>query len=134
MRVVSYAITYAMAREKQLGASRLHVSESAYESPYDSMHDLYANRIGIQFFFLLPFTMFCSNISATKHQKLLAAITYFGSKSYTESYGDSYGKSHLRRHAGSAIADGKTDQSAFLRIADETTDAKSARGNDPFFF
>jgi hypothetical protein len=32
---------------------------------------------------------------------------------------------------GGAIADGKTDPSAFLRIADGTTDAKSARGNDP---
>jgi hypothetical protein len=30
-----------------------------------------------------------------------------------------------------AIADGKTDTSALSRIADETTDVKSARGNDP---
>jgi hypothetical protein len=33
---------------------RLHVSESAYESPYDSVHDLLANIIGIQFFFCRP--------------------------------------------------------------------------------
>jgi hypothetical protein len=31
--------------------SRLHVSESAYESPNDSVHDLYANRIGSKFIF-----------------------------------------------------------------------------------
>jgi hypothetical protein len=29
----------------------LHVSESAYESPHDSVHNLYANKIGSPFFF-----------------------------------------------------------------------------------
>jgi hypothetical protein len=37
---------------------RLHVSESAYKSPYDSVPDLYANRIGIQFFFGHPLQWF----------------------------------------------------------------------------
>jgi hypothetical protein len=32
----------------------LHVSESPYELPYDSVHNLYANRIGIQLFFCHP--------------------------------------------------------------------------------
>jgi hypothetical protein len=32
---------------------------------------------------------------------------------------------------GAIMADGKTDPSAFLRITDGTTDAKSASGNDP---
>jgi hypothetical protein len=51
---------------------RLHVSESAYESLYDSVQDLFANRIGSQFFS----SMVCL-------------------QSYTESYGDLYGKSHV---------------------------------------
>jgi hypothetical protein len=33
---------------------RLLVAESPYESPYNSLHDLYANRIGIQLFFCHP--------------------------------------------------------------------------------
>jgi hypothetical protein len=40
-------------------------------------------------------------------------------------------KREKKRSGGGTIADGKTDLSAFLRITDETTDAKSARGNDP---
>jgi hypothetical protein len=32
---------------------------------------------------------------------------------------------------GGSITDGKRDPSAFSRITDETTDAKSARGKDP---
>jgi hypothetical protein len=37
---------------------RQHVSESAYESLYDSVHDLYANRIGSQLFFCYPLQRF----------------------------------------------------------------------------
>jgi hypothetical protein len=36
----------------------LHVSESPYESLYDSMHDFYANIIGIQLFFCHPLQWF----------------------------------------------------------------------------
>jgi hypothetical protein len=36
----------------------LHVSESPYELPYDSVHNFYANRIGIQLFFCHPLQWF----------------------------------------------------------------------------
>jgi hypothetical protein len=65
---------------------RLHVSESAYDSPYDSVKNLYANLIWIQFYI---YTFQKKN----KQKKNL--LDTFGSKSYTESYGDSYGKSHV---------------------------------------
>jgi hypothetical protein len=72
---------------------RLHVSESAYESLYDSVQDLYANRIGSQFFFRYPLQGFVY----TFQPKIIKInlIDSFGSKSYTKSYGDSYGKSHV---------------------------------------
>jgi hypothetical protein len=69
------------------------VSKSAYESPYDSVHDLNAKIIGIQFNFVL-ITKVCLHISTSKIQKLTCRNT-FGSISYTESYDDSYAKSHV---------------------------------------
>jgi hypothetical protein len=51
---------------------RLHVSESAYESPYDSVQDLHANRIGSQFFFCYPIAMVCLHISVKTNKNLLA--------------------------------------------------------------
>jgi hypothetical protein len=47
------------------------VSESAYESPYDSVHDLYANRIGIQLFFCHQLQWFVHTIQ----QKQVGAPT-----------------------------------------------------------
>jgi hypothetical protein len=43
---------------QQMVRGRLHVSESPYESPYDSVQDLYANRIGSQLFFCYPLQWF----------------------------------------------------------------------------
>jgi hypothetical protein len=56
-------------RQKICLRGRLHVSESAYESPYDSVHDLYANRIGIQFFFRHPLQWFVYTFQK-KNQKV----------------------------------------------------------------
>jgi hypothetical protein len=72
---------------------RLHVSESAYESPYDSVHDLYANRIGIQFFSVTHYNGLFTHFKQKKSK--INLLDTFGSKSYTESYGDLYGQSHV---------------------------------------
>jgi hypothetical protein len=70
---------------------RLHVSESAYESSYDSVHDLYNKQNSELIIFRLAIAMVCLHISAKK-KYLLDTL---GGKSFTESYGDSYGKSHV---------------------------------------
>jgi hypothetical protein len=71
----------------------LHASESPYETPYDSVHDFYANIKGILLFFCHPLKWFVFTFLAKKSKNNL--LDTFGSKSYTESYGDSYGKSHV---------------------------------------
>jgi hypothetical protein len=49
----------------------LHVSESAYELPYDSVHDSLGNRIGIKKKLCHPLqSIVCLHISAKKNQKL----------------------------------------------------------------
>jgi hypothetical protein len=42
-----------------------------------------------------------------------------------------YAITQEKQLGGGSIMDGKTDRSAFSRITNGTTDAKSARGNDP---
>jgi hypothetical protein len=85
-----------MSRDLRRGRflrGRLNVSESAYESPYDSVHDLFANRIGSQLFFCYPLQRFVYKFQPKKSKiNLLHTI---GSKSYTESNGDSYWKLHV---------------------------------------
>jgi hypothetical protein len=73
---------------------RLHVSESAYESSYDSVHNLCANRIGRQFFFCYRMQWFVYTFQPKKSK--ISLLDPFGSKSYTELYGDSYGKLHVQ--------------------------------------
>jgi hypothetical protein len=42
---------------------RLHVSDSAFVSPYDSAHDLHTKGLGFQFSIIHPFTTVCKHIS-----------------------------------------------------------------------
>jgi hypothetical protein len=80
-------------RHSHMGRGRLHVFESAYESPYDSVHNLYANRIWVKFFFCHPLKRFVYTFQPIKSKNYVQQT--FGSKSYTESYTDSYAKSHV---------------------------------------
>jgi hypothetical protein len=49
---------------------RLQVSESPYESQYDSVHDLYEKQKWDPIFFLSRITMVCKHISANTKEKI----------------------------------------------------------------
>jgi hypothetical protein len=51
-------ISYLLTLVDLLVRGCLHVSESPYELPYDSVHNFYANRIGIQLFVCRPLQWF----------------------------------------------------------------------------
>jgi hypothetical protein len=51
---------------------RLHVSESAQESPFDSAYELNANRIGSTLFFYYPLHWFVNTFQPIKAKNSLA--------------------------------------------------------------
>jgi hypothetical protein len=73
-----------LTRFSALVRGRLHVSDSAYELPYDSVHNLHIEGISFQFSIIYPF---CKRISG-KNQSQIKLQTTVDRKSYEESYGD----------------------------------------------
>jgi hypothetical protein len=71
-----------------LGKGCLHVSELPYELPFDSVHNFYVDRIGIQLFSVTHYNGSFSHLNQKKSKTNL--VDTFGSKSYTESYGKSH--------------------------------------------
>jgi hypothetical protein len=67
---------------------RLHVSDSVYELPYDSVHDLHTKGLGFRLSFGHQLQLIVNTFLETSVKKLIAKILSW--ESYTESYAHSY--------------------------------------------